>query len=118
MKMILFYTACSFLLVVPVLFVWNRVYKDGIFGRISLLGISSVAGLFLLDSVDEHGGVYEPTWLTVWGFVSFAVFLVWHLCRFHHRVIVHEKSRGNASMYLVPNNDRRHTNRRRFIQRR
>ena len=114
MKMILFYSACGFLLVVPVLFVMNRVYEDGIFGRISLLGISAVAGLFLLDSVDEGGGVYEPTWLTMWGFVSFAVFLVWHLCRFHHRVFTNEKGRRNSSMYIVPGRERRHTHRRRF----
>jgi hypothetical protein len=88
MKMTVFYVTCVILAIIPLIFVYNKVYKDGVIGRIALTGISGVAILFLLDAIDTGGGSYELATLTVAGFLMFAVFLCWHLWRFHRRVVI------------------------------
>ena len=79
-----FLACCLITAVIPVYFVFcNKVYKDGVFGRISLLGISFFATLFLFSALDDHD--YRMTFITA-GFVcNTALFLVWHLFRFHRR---------------------------------
>ena len=81
----LFLAICAVLVVVPLFFVSHRVYKDGIAGRAGLLGIAFAAATFLLESL--AGTEYEMLPQTVLLSGSFAVFLIWHLFRFHRRVI-------------------------------
>lgn len=89
MEMTFFWIACMVLFFVPLIFVWNQVYQDGIVGRTSLLTISGAAALFLLDPFlgDDQ---YNPPALAVLLIWSFALFLVWHLWRFHRRVLRRE----------------------------
>ena len=97
----IFLLCCVVLAVVPPYFVWNKVYNDGVFGRIGLLGISFFAFLFLFAALDEQD--HRLTFIT-FGFVaSVALFLVWHLIRFHRRI---DKSK---------NPDRRTNPDRRFV---
>lgn len=81
----LFLLACSVLFVVPVVFVTHSVYEDGFFGRIGLLGISFAAATFILEWFG--GEEYEVLPQTVMMATAFALFLVWHLFRFHRRVL-------------------------------
>ena len=77
--------ACVVLFVVPIVFVWNQVYEDGLFGRIGLIGISFSAFIFgarIIQLGRTH--LWPETELMI---VSFAVFLIWHLWRFHRRVL-------------------------------
>jgi hypothetical protein len=92
MKMILYSTACIILFVVPALFVWNKVYKDGVIGRLALSFISLAAALTLLKLYD--GRDLDPDGHTVMLVSAFALFLVWHLVRFHHRVLQERKACG------------------------
>ncbi len=81
----IFTIACIVLFVVPPLFVWHQVYQDGLFGRLGLLGISFFAFLVLGETVggESYGTSPEVALLVA----SFALFLVWHLFRFHSRVL-------------------------------
>lgn len=81
----LFAAACLVLLVVPVLFILNQVYKDGVVGRLGLAGISIFAALFLFEIAFGKG--YHVELEEVGLVVSFSTFLVWHLVRFHRRVL-------------------------------
>lgn len=84
-----FALACLVLFVVPILFIMNRVYKDGLWGRLALAGISSFAALFLAEIVLGRGYHVE---LEEVGLVSaFAIFITWHLARFHRRVLRRQK---------------------------
>lgn len=89
------------LLMVPLWFIWHKVYKDGLFGRLSLCGISLGASVFLL-SMFADGYDYEVLPETVFLTTSFAVFLVWHLARFEYRVIRNKKAENGE-----PGSDRR-----------
>lgn len=83
--------ACAVLFFVPVLFVWNSVYQDGVVGRLALIGISFSALVFGLKLLTGRYNQTQPeTEILV---VSFAVFLVWHLWRFHRRVLTEKKAR-------------------------
>ena len=80
-----FLIACSILFVVPLIFVTHNVYQDGVFGRIGLLGISFSSSLFLMEAtVGVQYDILPQTVFLAW---AFAVFLVWHLFRFHCRVL-------------------------------
>lgn len=81
--------ACAALFVVPVVFVWNEVYEDGFFGRLGLIGIS-ISALIVGLKIYARGWVYPEVAMLL---ASFAVFLVWHLCRFHRRVLTSERAR-------------------------
>lgn len=83
---VIFFTSCTVLCVIPVWFVVNKVYEDGLVGRISLLGISFAAVTFLLENFfgDDN---YEILPQTVMLVTFFAVFLCWHLFRFHRRIL-------------------------------
>lgn len=91
MKEILFFACCFVLAVVPFVFVCNKVYKDGVFGRMALLGISFAAACFLVERF-WLGVRYEVLPLNVMLICAFTVFLVWHLVRFHARVLTTKKA--------------------------
>lgn len=86
MKQAIFLISCSILTVVPLLFVWNRVYQDGILGRVGLLGISFASSTYLIEKV-LVGTRYDVLPQTAAFFAFVAVFLCWHLFRFHARVL-------------------------------
>lgn len=86
MKDFLFFGACLVLFIVPLLFVINRVYEDGLIGRISLLSISFTAATFIVEELTSEG--YDMLPQTVALICAFALFLVWHLLRFHRRVLM------------------------------
>ncbi len=88
LRQYLFLTACAVLTALPPLFIWNRVYKDGIIGRAFLGGISACAALFLLDPWFGDAK-YDVPPLAVALAWSVAGFLCWHLYRFHTRVFRH-----------------------------
>jgi len=103
---ILFYFANLVLLLVPPAFIKNKVYDDGVFGRIALGGIVlcafailGQAGLSYFDawwacpdwprfkpSTYKAAG-YHVVWEEAWLAAAFAAFLVWHLVRFHRRIL-------------------------------
>jgi hypothetical protein len=101
-----FYIACVVLLVVPPWFIRHRVYDDGLVGRIFLvvivLGAFAVLGQAAVTYWDAWRS--SPSWPLASGvdwsragyhvegeeaFLAggFAGFLVWHLWRFHRRVV-------------------------------
>ncbi len=80
----IFLVACAILFVVPVYFVLNDVYEDGLVGRVGLLGISFAAATFILEWA--NGEDYQLLPQTVFMTCMFAWFLCWHLVRFHLRI--------------------------------
>lgn len=86
--------ACAILFIVPILFVWNKVYQDGFVGRVALIGISFAALVFAFRIVNgEITHLWPETELLV---ISFAVFLCWHLWRFHSRVLTSKRAQEGA----------------------
>lgn len=85
MKSHLMVVACVALFLVPLYFIACKVYRDGIFGRIALGLIAFLAGARLVDLY--HGSDIDVLWETVLMYMAFAIFLTWHLFRFHNRVI-------------------------------
>lgn len=84
------FIACTVLFIVPIVFVWNEVYQDGVFGRIGLLGISFSAFLFAARILSYgYTRLWPETEIMV---ISFAIFLCWHLFRFHARVITSRRA--------------------------
>ena len=76
---------CIVLFVVPLVFVTHSVYKDGVFGRGSLLGISFLSAGVLGESNIGVAFYVPPIFVLL--ITAFAVFLCWHLFRFHTRVL-------------------------------
>lgn len=90
MRMTIFWAACTVLVAVPPYFVWNAVYRDGVLGRAALLAISFVSLSFMLEeTLSENERTYDMLPQTVALVAAFAVFLLWHLWRFHRRVMRH-----------------------------
>lgn len=111
MRNIAFYSSLTLLALVPLYFVWNRVYKDGVMGRAALLTISFCSWAILLDvTLGEDEDKYTPSRLGVMLVVAFTAFLCWHLWRFHRRV---EKRLGTQCPPDCPQ-DRRKVPDRRF----
>lgn len=82
------------LVLVPSIFVWHKVYEDGLFGRIALCGIIYFSAVILLELTSNEGRYYillSETPEVVWVIASFTLFTIWHLCRFHWRVLKEEK---------------------------
>jgi hypothetical protein len=79
--------ACIPLVIVPPLFIYNNVYKDGIVGRLGLVCISVSAAFVWLNHIFAENDTNFPLALLAMLAASFAVFLVWHLFRFHSRVV-------------------------------
>lgn len=88
---LLFAAVCVVLGVIPLAFIFHNIYEDGLIGRAGLAGISFSAGLLLLAWFDYDlfpiFPFYEALPLLVLEVTFFAVFLVWHLFRFHRRVL-------------------------------
>lgn len=78
------YASLAVLIVVPAWFILHDVYDDGIVGRASLGGVILAAAVLLMQAVDAAP---TPPAAAVLLIGSFAVFLVWHLFRFHRRVL-------------------------------
>lgn len=94
-----FLACCIVLAVVPCYFVVNKVYEDGLIGRIGLLGISFTAASYVLawfDYDEWPDFPFEPDLQEAMMFGFAAMFLVWHLFRFHRRVV------RNAGRALEP----------------
>lgn len=81
----IFLAACAVLVTVPMYFIVHRVYQDGIVGRIALSLIAFAAATFFLDMID--GTEWEILPQIALMTAAFAAFLVWHLWRFHRRVL-------------------------------
>lgn len=81
-----FLAACGVLFFVPLYFVINHVYQDGIIGRASLLGISFIAGTFVAEALFGDTQYDIPLQITLL-VLAFTAFLCWHLWRFHRRVL-------------------------------
>lgn len=94
----LFYVACLVLIIVPIWFIRHKVYDDGVLGRIAL-AIIAVCAFAVLG---QAGSTYYDAWLTgesyrnagyhveweeAWLCAGFALFITWHLVRFHRRVV-------------------------------
>lgn len=77
--------SCVLLALIPPIFVWHKVYDDGLLGRIGLLGVSFCAGVVVMQEMLGVRYRVDPeiALLTM----AFMVFLVWHLFRFHSRVL-------------------------------
>ena len=91
MKEAIFLISCTILALVPLLFVVNKVYQDGVLGRMALLAISFSSWTYLIEKA--LGVEYNVLPQTAFFFGSTAVFLCWHLWRFHRRVLGLKKYR-------------------------
>ena len=78
------YASLAVLIVVPAWFILHDVYDDGIVGRAALGGVILAAAVLLMQAVDAAP---TPPAAAVLLIASFAAFLVWHLFRFHRRVL-------------------------------
>lgn len=83
---LLFDGALLVLAILPLVFICNRVYKDGVFGRIALACICAASALLFVER-RLFGNDERIVWmlLTVL-IVGMATFLSWHLVRFHTRI--------------------------------
>jgi hypothetical protein len=86
---------CLVLFVVPIYFVVHGVYKDGVFGRAGLLGMSFCSAGILMEA-GLGMGFYVPS-IVVLLITSFTVFICWHLARFHLRVVRNEPRRESPA---------------------
>lgn len=95
---ILFYLACLVLIVVPIWFIRHKVYDDGVLGRCALaliaicaFAVLGQAGVTYFDAWQAGTGYaaagYHVELEEAWLVVGFAVFITWHLVRFHRRVV-------------------------------
>ena len=109
LKFILFYGSCLVLATVPMYFIFHKVYKDGLIGKFGLIGISLTAWSYLLDlaSMGHDYPVVSNRQLALT--LMFAVFLIWHLFRFHRRVLNKETRPADCA------EDRRKIPDRRFV---
>lgn len=84
---LLFDGALLVLAVLPLIFIYNRVYKDGVFGRIALSCICAASALLVLER-RFFGNDENVVWMLLTVLVvGMATFLSWHLVRFHTRVV-------------------------------
>lgn len=96
----IFIVACVVLFIVPVIFVYHRVYDDGFFGRLGLVGLASMSAIVLLETAFGDGyGISAEVSLLV---ASFALFMVWHLWRFHRRVVTKRRTAAADSRTVAP----------------
>lgn len=82
----IFVLACTVLAVLPWVFIYHRVYDDGLLGRLALGGVSMVACIIVLVSAFSDR-VYDAGWESALLTVAFTIFLCWHLGRFHTRAM-------------------------------
>lgn len=100
MKLILLAGALVVLFFVPLFFVLNKVYQDGVVGRIALLGVSFGAAGLLLQIWASPPREYSGA--GVFLVCMFAVFICWHLWRFHRRVLRRERDPEKTWPRFVP----------------
>jgi hypothetical protein len=93
---ILLVIACSVLFVVPLYFVVNSVYQDGVFGRGSLLSISFCSASILGDTAIGTGFYVPPVVVIL--ICAFAVFITWHCFRFEYRIIRQRKGESRQAV--------------------
>lgn len=74
------------LVIVPAIFIYNKVYEDGVMGRAFLGGIILFAAIPLLETFLD-GMRYTLPDEIVCLVAAFAGFISWHLARFHCRVV-------------------------------
>jgi uncharacterized membrane protein len=81
----------AILAVIPWFFIINKVYADGVIGR-AFLGSISVFALGLGMQIKQGWivGILPETSLLI---ASLTGFLIWHLWRFHRRVLRRDKKR-------------------------
>lgn len=104
----LFIFSITILATVPLWFVWHKVYKDGLFGRMALCGISFSSWVILLSEFVD-GWIYDPSPEVIWLIASFSVFIVWHLVRFELRCVRERKAlRGEIERRTTQNNEGDH----------
>lgn len=103
---IFFYLGCAILIIVPSWFIAHRVYDDGIVGRIALSAIILAAVAIVAQAMAGYFDAWwaSPAWPAFRGadysdagynvareeaalVMAFAVFITWHLWRFHRRVV-------------------------------
>lgn len=88
---VVFAVICAALVGIPLAFIFHNVYEDGLIGRIGLSGVSGTSAVFLLVWFDHYEWPLFPFWNMVPLFVVqsafYALFLIWHLFRFHRRVL-------------------------------
>lgn len=83
---LLFDGALLVLAVLPLVFICNRVYKDGVFGRIALASICAASALLFIER-RFYGNDERIVWMLLTVLVvAMATFLSWHLMRFHTRI--------------------------------
>jgi hypothetical protein len=88
--------SCVVLFVVPLFFVAHSVYKDGVIGRASLLAISFTSAGILMEAA-LGTAFYVPSIFVIL-ITAFAVFTVWHLARFHIRVLKKQSWSNEAKL--------------------
>lgn len=88
---ILYYLSSLVSLVVAYVFISHSVYDDGLIGRIGLAGIGGTSALVVMQAVFGQGLIIQP--VVALQAAAFAGFMVWHLFRFHARVL---KQRTNS----------------------
>lgn len=92
-----FLISCLVLFLVPITFVLHDVYEEGVFGRAGLLGIAFAAATFLLEwAFGDNGVAVQPQVVLLTA--SFALFLSWHLFRFHRRVLRQTEDRAPVAV--------------------
>lgn len=72
------------LIIVPLTFIWHEVYRDGVVGR---LGLGAISLFAIVCLARFHDGKLQMPVEVACLVIAFAVFLVWHLLRFHSRVV-------------------------------
>ena len=87
---ILYYASSLVSLVVAYVFISHSVYDDGLIGRIGLAGIGGTSALVVMQAVFGQGLIIQPVVALQAG--AFAGFLVWHLTRFHSRILKQRKA--------------------------
>lgn len=89
-----FLVACIPLALVPPIFIYHKIYKDGIIGRLALAGMSAMAWITWIFHfyADESDSV--PLGLIALLVIFMATFMIWHLFRFHFRVVKEQTANG------------------------
>lgn len=106
-----FYLGCAILIAVPAWFIKHSVYDDGIVGRIALSCVLMAALGILWQAIAGYWDAwwYSPAWPAIRGadyadagynvapeeaalVMAFAVFITWHLWRFHRRVVMQQRT--------------------------
>ena len=86
---LIYYGSSVVSLMVAYVFISHAVYDDGLVGRIGLAGIGSTSALVVIQAVFGAGLIIQP--VVALQAAAFSAFMVWHLFRFHRRVLMQKK---------------------------